>query len=64
MNTKDSILKEHQFCLKRLQELDPAFLNLRSSLTESQQALLDSYISLCEALTEAECQLHLLDPQE
>lgn len=64
MPAKESIEREHQFYLERPQELKPAFLNLRNSLTESQQALLDSCIALCEALTEAECQLHLLCPYE
>ena len=64
MPTKENLDREYQYCLERLMVLEPAYLQLRNSLTADQQSLLDSYIALCEALTEADCQLHLLYPNE
>ena len=63
MPTKENLDLEYQYCLERLKALEPAYLQLRSSLTADQQSLLDSYIALCEALTEADCQRQLLHPR-
>lgn len=40
----------YQQCLTEVRELEPVFLNIRSSLPELQQKALDSYISACEEL--------------
>jgi len=43
----------YQQCLTEVRELEPVFLNIRSSLPELQQKTLDSYISACEELDHA-----------
>ena len=59
MDQNESLEKERQFCLRRLKELEPAYLALRQTLTDEQQMLLADHIAACEALTEAELQLRL-----
>lgn len=40
----------YQYWLKDVKDLEPAFLAIRASLTEEQQARLDDYIAACESL--------------
>ena len=47
----------YQSLLQQAREKESAFLSLRSTLTQSQQEILDGYISACEELDHCLIQL-------
>ena len=54
MSLLESVRQERDECLDLVRRLEPAFMELRASLTGEQQELLDAYITACEALSDAE----------
>ena len=43
----------YQHCLTEVRQLEPMFLQIRNSLPEMRQKVLDAYISACEELDHA-----------
>ena len=43
----------YQQCLAEIKRLEPEFLQLQDSLSESQQQILEAYLSACEELDHA-----------
>lgn len=43
----------YQQCLRKAEQLEPAFEQLRSSLDEGQREILDQYLMACEELDHA-----------
>ena len=43
----------YQHCLTEVRHLEPMFLQIRSTLPQMQQKVLDAYISACEELDHA-----------